>query len=480
MEITDLLQIQLLQQLKDMQNGSLFYMIFTPVLITFITMAINIAKNLAPRLVDMLKKYYTEKANDVMSVVEKNSILDSVINLGDKHILTEILFTRVYSSDEAMNEVCDSILNAVSQLQNIPMLKLIHNGDYIISYKDKPIQITSELYFKIHQITYNPEQPHKLDLIKFSLYGDQISTLYINKWTSQVYHEYKQSLQNEFSSSLYYFEYNSNEKLLTFDPRGDLPTKSIDKRIEIMNAPKHLTFTKNEFVSNKNFDSLYGKNFERIYKHVKFFTENENWYKEQGLPYHLGILFHGKPGCGKTACIKAISNYTNRHIININFRYIKTMTQFKNLFNDNNLTITIDESRSNNRKIFIPQKNRLYVFEEIDAISDIVKQRTNNTVVKDNEIEDELTLGGILQLIDGTLEVPSRMMIITSNHPEIIDKALLRPGRIDLNIEFGNCDKKCIRDMYYAFFKKEPKDDMLKLDITPAEFQRMLLESFSI
>lgn len=332
MELADMLQIQLLQQIRDVQNGSIMYMILASILMTVMTLFINIMKNLIPRIVEGIKNYYTEKANNVMASVEKKSILDSIISLDDKHMITEILFTRIYSSDEAMNEICDSVLNAVAQLHNIPVMRLIHNGDYIITYKDKPIQITDNLYFKIHEVYYNTLDPRILEMVKFSLYGNKISTTLIHKWIAKVYYEYKQSLENEFPNNLYYFELYSNEKVSSFDPRGDIDIDDTAyRRMAMMNAPKHLSFSKNEFVSNKFFESLYGETSKRVYRHVKFFVENEHWYKKQGLPYHLGMLFHGIPGCGKTACIKAIANYTNRHIINVNFRYIKTMTQFRNL-----------------------------------------------------------------------------------------------------------------------------------------------------
>ena len=72
-----------------------------------------------------------------------------------------------------------------------------------------------------------------------------------------------------------------------------------------------------------------------------FFLNNKEWYNEKGIPYSLGIGLHGPPGTGKTSFIKALSNYTNRHVIMISLKMIKTKNQlekifFENTYNNNN------------------------------------------------------------------------------------------------------------------------------------------------
>jgi SpoVK/Ycf46/Vps4 family AAA+-type ATPase len=66
---------------------------------------------------------------------------------------------------------------------------------------------------------------------------------------------------------------------------------------------------------------------------------------------------------------------------------------------------------------------------------------------------EKLTLGYILNLLDGILETPGRILICTSNHPETLDPALIRPGRIDINLTVGFCTPKMFADMYNFFFK---------------------------
>ena len=44
-------------------------------------------------------------------------------------------------------------------------------------------------------------------------------------------------------------------------------------------------------------------------KSIDFFLKNKEWYIKKGIPYNLGILLHGDPGCGKTRFIKQLMNY---------------------------------------------------------------------------------------------------------------------------------------------------------------------------
>jgi len=73
--------------------------------------------------------------------------------------------------------------------------------------------------------------------------------------------------------------------------------------------------------------------------------------------------------------------------------------------------------------------------------------------------DDPLTLSHILNIIDGPLETPGRILIITSNHPEKLDKALIRDGRMDVKLEMIPLTGRPLRDMIRNFFpdvKKNP------------------------
>jgi ATP-dependent 26S proteasome regulatory subunit len=72
-------------------------------------------------------------------------------------------------------------------------------------------------------------------------------------------------------------------------------------------------------------------------------------------------------------------------------------------------------------------------------------------------------LSFLLNLIDGIIEQPSRILIMTTNHPEQIDPALLRPGRVDIKHEFKRCTKPIIKEMIEFFFNQESQVDVSQL-----------------
>ena len=253
-----------------------------------------------------------------------------------------------------------------------------------------------------------------------------------------------------------------------------------------------------DFDTTKTFDSMFFEQKKQIMDRIKKFNDGQAEYRRLGIPYTLGFMFYGAAGTGKTSVIKSIANYTQRHLVVIPVKRIKNINQLKNIFTSSYLNYTK-----------IPNDKRLYVFEEIDCSewAPIVRARhlkatdatesipssvsatcreQNNSKMMDllmmnmlqnaaaqpsNESsssslpksactttasplakEEPITLGDLLEVLDGIVETPGRMLIMTSNHPEHIDPALLRPGRIDLKVEFKKLRRQDVGDMYKLWF----------------------------
>merc|ERR1712177_190528 len=67
----------------------------------------------------------------------------------------------------------------------------------------------------------------------------------------------------------------------------------------------------------------------------------------------------------------------------------------------------------------------------------------------------KLTLATLLEVLDGVMEMDGRMLVITTNYPEKLDKALIRPGRIDMKVRFGKCTRECITQMYEHYLEEK-------------------------
>ncbi len=414
------------------------------------------------------------------------------IKSNTKHLINTITMTRLYNSDGSIvsdkktdqsdesYQIIDAVLMQMSKLINVPSFMLMENGNILATYTEKPIQLTKDIYIKIDQIILNKTS---IASVTLSLLSNTLSASQINEYVQKIHNNYIEELKNSLGNHIYFFDQKNRDNIPP-PPMTNLHDEQMNyKRMLIATSSKQLSFNMMPFYSNKSFSNIYGSEIRKIEHRVKFFMNNKDWYDSKGIPYQLGIMLSGVPGSGKTSCIRAISKLTNRHIVNVNFANITTVSQLKNLFYSDKLQVYTDHTMSNMATYFIPIDQRLYILEEIDAIGNIVKQRSSRDFKETRPVlNDELTLMDILTILDGTMEIPGRIIVMTSNHPETLDKALIRPGRIDVLAYLGYADKKQIVEMYEGYMdKKFPEElfcDLPDNCITPAEVGQVLFKHF--
>lgn len=280
-------------------------------------------------------------------------------------------------------------------------------------------------------------------------------------------------------------------------------------------------FRRYKLGDDKTFDSLFSQQCRDLLTIVDQFESKSGKYRIKGYPHKLGLLLTGPPGTGKTSLIKALAHYTGRHIVNVPLSRISTNASLMSLMfnkryitNDSGAYSSLDFDRV------------IYVFEDVDASSDVVKCRkliaeeraqaaedarkraalfsgatevdaNNETKPKGAVVgspyrssttgSDSLNLMGLLNALDGVVDTPGRIVMMTTNHPEILDGALIRPGRIDKRLNLGYMIAEDMIEMIEHYFEIESGLDVemrkrieslidVGLEMTAAELEQLAIE----
>lgn len=542
-QMFDLVMIQtILKSISDSKEGG------APILMIIMMALLPMLQPLAKTIMNFIGEIIRKMLNEMFQS-RIQSRLEKALQNGTP-LENEIKFERSYDSKKAnnqnanANERTDAILFFVSKLPVAQ--KMIYTDGIHIVNNQVQFEISNDIQFQLTKLDFGGEQGH-LNTIAFRIFSYKLDVCQLRLFVDTLLKNYLLDKRNRLGSDLYFFDQH-------FVPP---PPKGISAGGNYQTEHNGVMFTKNLFITNRTLHNVFFEQRTEVLNRLEFFMKRKDWYDQKGIPYTLGFMLHGAPGCGKTSMVKAVANMTGRHIININLGKIKTKKELKELFYDDRIEVMENSEVGPNRQSYIiPVNQRLYVIEDIDCLSgDILKKRDaendkgNNTQNKDraqsesnshshNELmgyesdnsfamsyheikrerenthstpisllknkttnanpnttttttttesdkdqESELDLSSILNVMDGTLETPGRMIIITSNYPEKLDHAFIRPGRIDMIIEFKKANRLIISDMFRSFYDQQAsEEDLNKIQDykwTPAEVSQILFKHFS-
>ncbi|XAR50214.1 Vesicle-fusing ATPase [Bertholletia excelsa] len=173
---------------------------------------------------------------------------------------------------------------------------------------------------------------------------------------------------------------------------------------------------------------------------VQYPVEHPEKFEKFGMSPSKGVLFYGPPGCGKTLLAKAIANECQSNFISVKGPEL--------------LTMWFGESEANVREIFDKARQSapcVLFFDELDSIA---TQR--GTSVGDAGGAADRVLNQLLTEMDGMTAKKTVFIIGATNRPDIIDPALLRPGRLDQLIYIPLPDESSRVQIFKACLRKSP------------------------
>jgi cell division protease FtsH len=182
---------------------------------------------------------------------------------------------------------------------------------------------------------------------------------------------------------------------------------------------------------------------------VVSYLKNSTYYEKAGAEIPKGILLEGPPGTGKTLLAKAIASEAEANFISI------SASEFVEVF--------VGVGALKIRNLFNSARNNLPCIIFIDEIDSVGRQRGAGINLSNDEREQ--TLNQLLAEMDGFTNNNGILVIAATNRKDVLDSALLRPGRFDRIITVPLPDKNSRKSIIKVHSKNKVLDSLINLDL---------------
>jgi chaperone BCS1 len=247
-----------------------------------------------------------------------------------------------------------------------------------------------------------------------------------NQILDEIMAEYKKYKSNIHANKTYHFIYQGDSKWV----------------VNMLND-----YTASKMQIFETFDNTFHDYIDRFKRDIDRLRDID-YFEYTGMKRKLGYLLYGKPGCGKTSSVMAMSNYDKRHIIEISLKRITKLSELEFIlsckeisgipFNLNNVILLFDEIdtsifKSNNTKIPVITLNQPVNEDNKQENTEENKQENKETIqIQSNQTatSDKITLGTFLSRLDGIGNYNGLIIVATTNYIDKLDPAIYRSLRL--------------------------------------------------
>jgi len=174
---------------------------------------------------------------------------------------------------------------------------------------------------------------------------------------------------------------------------------------------------------------------------MRSFLGQEEWYADRGIPYRRGYLLHGPPGCGKTTLVTAAAAELELPVFILNLA--------EPCLTDLGLLKLATDAHPRG----------ILLMEDVDVAFSAFRSAEDSGSKMRGKNTGLLTFSGLLNALDGVAGQEGKIVMMTTNHVDALDAALVRPGRADVRVAFRHVDREGIANSFTKFFRGSPISD---------------------
>lgn len=363
--------------IQNLKTGNYYIDVFIILLFLFLLHHSDVCKHLTD-FINLIYSMNRETTTQMMMHLKKGN-MHRIMYQGNQYTMGYSSINVVIQYPDPMIHILDYYTDKIDKMRkktekdlsviNLRYVEVIdknNNASKIYTPRTNlPIEIENGIYLSIEKVYAHREKKNSdasdFKKINFTIMMGRDKCLdEMYKFIEKCEKTYNKKIEDRMTDKIFIYEFLQSESHRSSSSDDDYSDGRRDQKLSNILCSEYQLNTTKDIRKNCFFTDV-----DKIIKRIDFFINNKSWYEIRGIPYQLGFLLYGPPGCGKTSTIKAIARMLDRHIVNVNdIDKIKKVSDLKNIFYGDYI---------NGRHI--PTHKRIYVIDEFDKILDTISEK---------------------------------------------------------------------------------------------------------